>query len=60
MIKTIYVCDKCKKENTTWLYPYPHLRIDGLSLKVKPKDHSLCHDCLTELIEIIEDFGEKD
>ena len=59
MIKTIKVCDKCKKE-IDWLYPYPRLFIEGFRLEINLKENSLCRSCLEKLVKMVEDFGEED
>lgn len=55
MTKTIKICDKCKKE-AKWLYPVPHIWIDGYNLKVREGKAELCKDCMRNLIDIINTF----
>ena len=52
MTKTIYVCDKCKKE-VDWLYKVPWVRVDGLSVEVDPGCIELCRDCMVNLCRLI-------
>lgn len=59
MIKTINICDKCKKE-VSWLFPYPKLSIAGFRLKIDLKEDSLCRSCLEKLIKSVEDFGKEE
>ena len=52
MTKTIYVCDKCKKE-VDWLYKVPWVHIAGLSVEVGKSNVELCRECMTKLCRFI-------
>lgn len=59
MVKTIYICDKCKREDVR-LCPYPKLSMFGFDIEVKLKEDSLCRDCLKKLIKMIDDYGKEE
>lgn len=55
MKKTIYICDRCKKE-VDWVYQVPRLRVEGLNINIYDGKVELCEKCARNLIAIKEEY----
>lgn len=58
MTKTIKVCDKCNKE-VKWLYKFPSIRKEGLTIHVDDGKMELCESCLDNLLDKIRKYTKE-
>lgn len=58
MTKTIYVCDKCKKE-VSHVYDMPRLLCEGLLINIYPSKVELCEECAKQACDNFNNFAKR-